>query len=143
MWNLLTFLPQPGCMKSWYHDKIYDFQTSFVFYRILKWFDHMFVVMVCEHDVRNSLLFHEYGLTLDSIMWKIIFWFIIFQYSKHLQFKFELSAKNPFHETKWLNIDKRPRNIPKLNMEYYVKYVDTRKIWEGCIKIFLKPLPCV
>ena len=58
----------------------------------------------------------------------IIFRFIIFYYSKHLQFKFELSARNLFNEIKLLNIAKRPRNIPKLNMEYNVKYVDSRKI---------------
>ena len=69
VWNLLTFLPQPGCMKSWYHDKIYDFRSSFAFITILKWLCHMFVVMVSEHNVQNSLPCHGYSLTLGSITW--------------------------------------------------------------------------
>ena len=55
--NLLNFLPQPPRMKSWYHDKVYDFQTLFAFYRILKRFGHMFVVVFDGQDVRNFFSF--------------------------------------------------------------------------------------
>ena len=71
--TLSIFLPQPRCMKSWYHDKIYVFRTLFAFYTILKRSSHMFVVMIREQDVRNSLLFYGCGLTLDSITWILFF----------------------------------------------------------------------
>ena len=67
--NLLYFLPQPPHMKSWYQDKIYNFQSLFGFYRILKRFGHTFGVMVREQDVSNFLPLRVYSLTLDSITW--------------------------------------------------------------------------
>ena len=71
--NLLNFLPQPPRMKSWYHDKSYDFQTSFAFYIILKWLGHTFLVMVREQDLWNFLPFHGYSLALHSITWILFF----------------------------------------------------------------------
>ena len=92
--NLLNFLPQPPRMKSWYHDKVYDFQTLFAFYRILKRFGHTFVVMFHEQDVR---IFHSnlwQWLKLNSITSISFFPFNIVHYSKHLQYKFEFSPNS-------------------------------------------------
>ena len=84
--NLLNFLPQPPRMKSWYHDKVYDFQTLFAFYRILKRFGHTFVVVFHGQNVRN---FFQTRL----INMNIIFSLILFYYLNHLRFKFDLIQK--------------------------------------------------
>ena len=91
------FLPKPPCMISWDLDKSHDFQTSFVFFRILKPFGHtvrgrvfwtrcskfLFISLVRPHTRLNNM--------------NIIFLIILFYYLNHLQFKFDLYQKIPWN----------------------------------------------
>ena len=52
------------------------------------------------------------NIALNNV--NINFWLVIFNYSKHLQFKFDLSTRNPFTKINWLNIAERPRKCPNL-----------------------------
>jgi len=124
-------------MKSWYHDKFNDFQTLFAFNRILKHFSHTFVRghgswARCSKLPSISWICPHIGLNNVNIIFRLI----ILHYSKHLQFKFDLSKKT-IQLNKMIIYSKR-RNIPKLNMEYHGQYVDSRKKSEGRINFFLK-----
>lgn len=124
-------------MKSWYHDKFNDFQTLFAFNRILKRFSHTFVRghgswARCSKLPSISWICPHIGLNNVNIIFRLI----ILHYSKHLQFKFDLSKKT-IQLNKMIIYSKR-RNIPKLNMEYHGQYVDSRKKSEGRINFFLE-----
>ena len=55
--NPLKFLPQAPHMISWDIDKSHNFQTSIDFFRILKSFEHTFVVVFPRQDVCNFFSF--------------------------------------------------------------------------------------
>jgi len=126
-------------MKSWYHDKFNDFQTLFAFNRILKHFSHTFVRghgswARCSKLPSISWICPHIGLNNVNIIFRLI----ILHYSKHLQFKFDLSKKT-IQLNKMIIYSKR-RNIPKLNMEYHGQYVDSRKKVGGQNQFFFETL---
>jgi len=128
-------------MKSWYHDKFNDFQILFAFNRILKHFSHTFVRghgswARCSKLPSISWICPHIGLNNVNIIFRLI----ILHYSKHLQFKFDLSKKT-IQLNKMIIYSKR-RNIAKLNMEYHGQYVDSRKKSEGRINFFWNTLSC-
>ena len=55
----------------------------------------------------------------------------LFHYLYHLQFKFDLNQKIPLNAINYLNIANRSRNIPKLNMEYHMLNVESRKCFKA------------
>ena len=56
-------------MRIGYHDKFYEFQTSNVIYRILKYFGHTFVVMVRDKRCSKypSILWIRAHIGLNNI----------------------------------------------------------------------------
>jgi len=68
--NIPNILPQSTCMKSWYHDKFYDFLNLFAFNGILERFVQTVLSMVRDQNLRNLLLFQAYVITLNSLPWK-------------------------------------------------------------------------
>jgi hypothetical protein len=71
-------------MILWYIDKSHDLQTSFVFFRISKSFEHTFVAMFPKQDVEIFFSFHGISFQTGLNKINIIFKFILFYYLNQL-----------------------------------------------------------
>lgn len=61
----------------------------------------------------------------------MIFSLILFHYSNHLQFKFDLNQKITLNEINWLNIANRSKNSPSSTMQCQMPYMWSVKSLEG------------
>ena len=120
------FLPQPACLISSHLDKSHDFQTLFAFLEfknhsatrswscfLYKMFEFFFLSWIRPHTRLNNM--------------NTIFLLILFYYLNHMEFKFDLYQKISWNAIDELNIAIRSRNMPYLNMEYHMLYVESRK----------------